>query len=48
MGLSSICCDYALLPLVNKEVALAYGRAEYSQAERDIYRESRQSQGDAM
>ena len=26
----SVYCDYILLPLVNKEAALAYGRAEYS------------------
>ena len=25
----SACCEYVLLPLVNKEAALAYGRAEY-------------------
>ena len=25
---SSVCCEYALLLLVNKEAALAYGRAE--------------------
>ena len=30
MGFSSVCCKYVLLPLVNKEAALAYGRAEYS------------------
>ena len=28
----SVCCEYVLLPLVNKEVALAYSRAEYSKA----------------
>ena len=27
---SYVCCEYVLLPLVNKEAALAYGRAEYS------------------
>ena len=32
-----VCCEHLLLPLVNKEVALAYSRAEYSQAGRDIY-----------
>ena len=26
----SACCEYVLLPLVNKEDALAYVRAEYS------------------
>ena len=26
----SVCCEYILLPLVNKEASLAYGRAEYS------------------
>ena len=25
-----VCCEYVLLPLVNKEATLAYGRAEYS------------------
>lgn len=28
VGVYSVCCEYALLPLVNKEAALAYGRAE--------------------
>lgn len=26
----SLCCEYVLFPLVNKEATLAYGRAEYS------------------
>ena len=30
VGFPSVCCKYVLLPLVNKESALAYGRAEYS------------------
>ena len=30
---------FFFLPLVNKEDALAYSRAEYSQARRDMYRE---------
>ena len=28
----SVCCEYVSLLLVNKEAALAYGRAEYSKA----------------
>ena len=34
MGCTSVCCDYFLLLLINKDAALAYGRAEYSWAER--------------
>ena len=30
MGFPSACCEYVLSPLVNKEVVLAYDRAEYS------------------
>ena len=30
VGFPSVCCEYVLLSLVNKEAALAYGRAEYS------------------
>ena len=30
MGLPSVCYEYVLLPLVNKEFALASGKAEYS------------------
>ena len=37
-----------LLPLVNKEATMAYGKAEYSQAGRDIERDSKQSQGVSM
>ena len=44
----SVCYEYVLSPLVNKEASLAYGIAEYSQAGRDINRESRQSQREAM
>ena len=33
MGFSFVCYEYVLLPLVNKEAALAYSRAEYSKAE---------------
>ena len=29
VGFPSVCGEYVLLPLVNKEVALAYGRTEY-------------------
>ena len=32
VGYPYICCEYVLLPLVNKEAALVYGRAEYSKA----------------
>ena len=32
MGFPPICCKYVLFPLVNKEAAWAYGRAEYKQA----------------
>ena len=38
VGCPSVCYKYVLLPLVNKEAALAYSRAEYSQAGRDIER----------
>ena len=30
MQFPSVCCEYVLLPFVNKEAALAYGRAEQS------------------
>lgn len=30
MGFPSVWCEYVLLLLVDKEAALAYGRAEYS------------------
>ena len=30
VGVSSVCCEYILLPLVTKETALAYGRVEYN------------------
>ena len=33
MQFPSVCCEYVLLSLVNKEAALAYGRAEYSKVE---------------
>ena len=29
VGVPSVGCEYVLLPLVNKEAALAYGRIEY-------------------
>ena len=29
VGFPSVCYEYILLPLVNKEAALVYGRAEY-------------------
>ena len=36
VGFPSVCCECVLLPLVNKEATLAYGRAEYSQIRKDI------------
>lgn len=30
LGYPSVCCEYVLLPLVNKEAALSQGKAEYS------------------
>ena len=42
----SVCSEYVSLPLVNEEAALAYSKAEYGQAGKDI--ENRQSQRDAM
>ena len=30
VGFPTVCCEYVLLPLANKEAALAYGSAEYS------------------
>ena len=38
-GFLSVSFEYVLLPLVNKEAASAYSRAEYSQAGRDTKRE---------
>ena len=32
VGFPSVCCEYILLSLVNKEAALTYGKAEYSKA----------------
>ena len=31
VGFPSVCWEYVLLPLANKETALAYGSTEYSQ-----------------
>ena len=45
MEFPPICFEYVLLPLDNKEVALAYSKAEYKEARRN--RKSKQSQGDA-
>ena len=36
----SVCYEYVLLPLVNREAALVYSRAEYSQTGRDVEREA--------
>ena len=30
VGFPYVCCEYVLLPLVNKETSLVYVRAEYS------------------
>ena len=38
MRFPSVCYEYVLLPLTNEEADLTYGRAEYSQAGRDIER----------
>ena len=46
----SVCNEYVLLPLINKEASLANGRAEYSKAEnpsRDRVEKKAES-GDAM
>ena len=32
MGCPSVCCEYVLLPLTNKEADLANNQAEYTQA----------------
>ena len=32
VGFPSAGCEYVLLPVVNKEATLGYGRAEYSKA----------------
>ena len=32
VGFPSVFCEYVLLPLVNKEAVLAYGREEYGKA----------------
>ena len=37
MGIPSVCGEYVLLPLVNKEVALVYDRADYKRARIYIY-----------
>ena len=38
VGFPSVCYEFVLLPLVNKEVALVYNRAEYGQTGKDIER----------
>ena len=35
IGATSVCFEYVLLPLVNKEAASAYDMLEYSQAAQD-------------
>ena len=30
MGCPSVCCEHVLLPIINKDTALAYGKADYS------------------
>ena len=32
VGCPFVCCEFVLLPLVNKDSALTYGRAEYNKA----------------
>ena len=32
VGFPSVCYEYVLFPLVNKDIALAYGKAEYNKA----------------
>ena len=32
MGFPSVCYEYVLFPLVNKDTALTYGKAEYNKA----------------
>ena len=44
MGFPSIWYEYVLLSLVNKEATVAYSKAEYSQAGRDV--KSRQKETD--
>ena len=50
MGFPSVCYEYVLLLLINKEAALAYGRTEYGKAGNpaEIEEKRRQSQGDAV
>lgn len=50
MGLPSVCSECVLLPLVNKETALAHGRAEYRQVKNLnlIQEERRWSQRDTV
>ena len=38
VGFPFVCCEYVLLPLVNKEVTSAYSSTEYRRAGRDIKR----------
>lgn len=53
MGFISLCCEYVLLQLVNKETVLVYGRAEYSKGKNqsikaEVMEKRRQSQGDTV
>ena len=41
--LPSVCYEYVLLPLVNKKLLLSSSLTEYSQTEKDIYREKGES-----
>ena len=43
MGFPSVCCKYVLLPLVNKDAALANGRAEQTQVGKQGERMQNQS-----
>ena len=53
VGFLSVCYEYVLLPLINKEAVLVCGRPEYSNAESPrvqakIEEERRQSQRDVI
>ena len=50
MGWPSVCYEYSVLPLVNKEAVLAYGSAEILRQEiqADIEEERRQSHPNTM
>ena len=47
VGFPSVCCEYVLLPLANKKLLQSMAGQNIARLE-EIYRESRQSQGDTM